>query len=301
MICNCNNNITDFLRKNLLYLIINSSKISNFDIEFNDTPIMTDLMSQKNNIDKTSSFINRIYQFCGHKPYGIIASVKKINDAYYINLDNTNTWRSFYLNLQTKNYALIKYNPQPMINSQLTVNTYFKITSNIELTDQSLENERIKITMYTQDFNITALPTSIDTTKILYLYLSDYKSYNMFFNMDNPYILNINDIPSNIFDKINKINTITGIILNLHYYDGNNVFFSLSIRFNKYVFILSLNDFNNFIATNQPSDTNQIGGYYYNKYLKYKKKYLDLDNSKKIKNFLCNRCNNFNCNCNKTK
>ena len=267
-----------------------NSTLENYN--FNST-LESPILPGYNNLNENTLFkINgyNIYQFLGHQPYGYGCSFKKYDDfdTTIINLDNSGTYRGRYRtyndNKKIMNYVLIEND-----NIKLFSDIYIDINKDIDFFTNkkyiTTDNE------YVKNFE--------DQLELNNLFDYNNKIIISNNNIKDNNIINIK-IENNIINYKNNIPITTEVINGYMYYFYNHGCSSINkinyyiftlgrrekekpvVTFDKILFILNNKDKNKLISKMTPPSgggklNNQIGGgRYYNKYLKYKMKYLKL-------------------------
>jgi hypothetical protein len=219
-------------------------------------PIMRD---PKNNF-----FINNmtIYQIFGHKPIGFGTTVdlienKNNNQVFLVILDTSNSFRGSSNNADSNesfNYLLID-DKGPEINSFIK----YKFENIIPITNLKLST-------------IEKEGEGEKDKKIKKLHLE-----NFYYSKENQNPIIIKNKIDNIKDNIKATNNKN---INFHGKSGNNFIFSMNgTLYDRSLFNLDKYEFNNFLELKVPPQEGLKGGAYYDKYLKYKNKYLQLKNN----------------------
>lgn len=207
-----------------------------------------------------------LYQFIGHKPVGICADIDLFESGsskgYLVTLDNSNTLTGTVNNnnVQSKSYADINNN-----NGEVNIKSYVKLSgfNKTEFNTQKFTDEII--------INQTSLISSKD------------KEENIEFDINN----SVNSLDEYIKKAKNKDENVTFCYHG--YVDKNSIKYHVLTKqkegdFGRNILILSEVDFNNYFTEEPKQPPSQAGGnfymqstqaYNYNKYLKYKQKYLE--------------------------
>ena len=218
-------------------------------------------------------------QIYGHSPNGYSSTIDYINNMYYINLDDSNSFAGTHANVS---------------NYDNNIKNFIKIDKNINI----ISNARIKFdTEY--DYNnmnnnykkIVDKQDNVEYTTDLFDFINNQTlSEHIIIKSTNITLINKifelkieNMIDNNTQTILRNIGKNKNICYHGNYINGTTQYFIFTYNatkgFSKVLFVLNNIDFMDFLnKLNKKQKGGQVGGSYYLKYLKYKKKYLQIKN-----------------------